>query len=192
MKAVILTLGISCIFLQAESMVNMCEKAYVVETQNNYSKIQKILNRNDRVEVLEKLGHYITSANVASNQSNDDRSEFEKMHTPQKSNEKEGLPVWAKTQDGYISFKCLVSEEDFKNIQKGDVRKKSGSDNKIAKKGFSESESGDSVAMKGAAGSAKMGRSNYQALNNLSNYYFENPVLEFEAFRKEAKLGEYR
>jgi len=162
MKAFIITLGISCVFLQAEPMVNMCEKAYVMESQNNYVKIRKVLNRNDRVEVI------------------------------QKSNTEGSLPVWAKTQEGYVSFKCLVSEEDFKNIQKGDIRKSSGNDTKIAKKGFSESESGDGVAMKGAAGSAKMGRANYQALSKLSNYYVANPIVEFEAFRKEAKLGEYK
>lgn len=177
--------------LATEAMVNMCEKAYVMKSKDNYGEIQKILNRNDKVEVLEKLGYYSISTDETSDEAQKEKNS-NKPDEPSSQEESESLPAWAKLSDGYVSFKCLVSEEDFQNIQKGNVRKSSLNDTKTAKKGFSEDESGDTVAMKGVAGNAKMGNANYEALQELSIYSVNNPLETFKLFREEARLGEYK
>jgi len=167
---------ISFSLLNAETMYNMCKDALVQKEKTNYSQIIKVLKRGEKVNVLEKNDYYITSFH----EENDD------------SDMPGGLAVWAKLDNGYVSYKCLVSSESNKKIEEGKVRKGSKKDTKIAKKGFSEAEDGDSVAMRGAAGKAKFGKANYSEFEFITSLYTEDAKEKYKMFRKDGKIGEYK
>ncbi len=94
----------------------------------------------------------------------------------------------------FVSNSCLVSKRNFdgqdEKIAKEKVEKIASGK---AKRNFSEEESGDMTAMRGAAGGAKGGPADYQTIdkfikNSQGLINFDN-ILEF---RKIGKLGEFK
>ncbi|MDF1746992.1 MAG: hypothetical protein P1V19_25095, partial [Gimesia sp.] len=62
-----------------------------------------------------------------------------------------------------------------------------------AKRNFSEDESGDMTAMRGAAGKAKGGKADYETIDKLANAV--KGTFNFDAhnqFRQQGSLGEYQ
>tara|TARA_B100000925_G_C21562961_1_gene284436 strand:- start:151 stop:399 length:249 start_codon:yes stop_codon:yes gene_type:complete len=62
-----------------------------------------------------------------------------------------------------------------------------------AKRNFSEDEKGDMTAMRGVAGKAKGAQANYEKVDKLIEENQKNLDIEnFEVFRKNGRLGEFR
>ena len=103
--------------------------------------------------------------------------------------------AWVKIGEGqFVSNSCLVSKG---NLDGQDEKVASEKVEKIAsgkaKRNFSEDESGDMTAMRGAAGKAKGGTADYTTvdkfiINSQGIINFEN----LEKFRRIGKLGEYK
>ena len=103
--------------------------------------------------------------------------------------------AWVKIGDGqFVSNSCLVSKG---NLDGQDEKVASEKVEKIAsgkaKRNFSEDESGDMTAMRGAAGKAKGGPADYakidKFINNSQGIVDLNNLIEF---RKVGKLGEFK
>ena len=103
--------------------------------------------------------------------------------------------AWIKIGEGqFVSNSCLVSKG---NLDGQDEKVASEKVEKIAsgkaKRNFSEDESGDMTAMRGAAGKAKGGAADYakidKFINNSQGIIDFNKILEF---RKVGKLGEFK
>ena len=103
--------------------------------------------------------------------------------------------AWIKIGEGqFVSNSCLVSKG---NLDGQDEKVASEKVEKIAsgkaKRNFSEDESGDMTAMRGAAGKAKGGPADYakidKFINNSQGIIDFNKILEF---RKVGKLGEFK
>ena len=103
--------------------------------------------------------------------------------------------AWVKIgQQKYVSNSCLVSKG---NLDGQDEKVASEKVEKIAsgkaKRNFSEDESGDMTAMRGAAGKAKGGPADYakidKFINNSQGIIDFNNLIEF---RKVGKLGEFK
>jgi hypothetical protein len=97
-----------------------------------------------------------------------------------------------KSESGYLSSKCLVSEKLFHQQSPLKAQLKAKQENSIAKisKGFSEDEEGGLVAMGGAVGKASGGKANYLKIDNIlkesENYDHRKPLISFLA---EGNLG---
>ena len=103
--------------------------------------------------------------------------------------------AWVKIGEGqFVSNSCLVSKG---NLDGQDEKVATEKVEKIAsgkaKRNFSEDESGDMTAMRGAAGKAKGGPADYakidKFINNSQGIINFNNIIEF---RKAGKLGEFK
>jgi len=103
--------------------------------------------------------------------------------------------AWVKIGEGqFVSNSCLVSKG---NLDGQDEKVATEKVEKIAsgkaKRNFSEDESGDMTAMRGAAGKAKGGPADYakidKFINNSQGIINFNNIIEF---RKVGKLGEFK
>ena len=94
----------------------------------------------------------------------------------------------------FLSGSCLVSKSLFgsQTIEKSKEKLKKLNIAK-GKRGFSEDESGDLRAMRGAAGKAKAGRANYKVADeHITAAQGEFDLGTLESFRREGKLGEFK
>lgn len=102
---------------------------------------------------------------------------------------------WAGLTDkGYASANCLVKPELFARQQPGLAREKVAMLNSGAgKRGFSEEEEGDLVAMRGAAGKAKRAVPNQSSADGYLEVYFTRYELQDNTeFRRQGGLGEFK
>lgn len=102
---------------------------------------------------------------------------------------------WAGLTDkGYASANCLVKPELFARQQPGLAREKVAMLNSAAgKRGFSEEEEGDLVAMRGAAGKAKRAVPNQSSADGYLEVYFTRYELQDNTeFRRQGGLGEFK
>ena len=103
--------------------------------------------------------------------------------------------AWIGIGDGrFLSGSCLVSKSLFgsQTIEKSKEKLKKLNIAK-GKRGFSEDESGDLRAMRGAAGKAKAGRANYKVADeHITASQGEFDLGTLESFRREGKLGEFK
>ena len=103
--------------------------------------------------------------------------------------------AWVKIGEGqYISNSCLVSKQNFDGQdEKVAAEKVEKIASGKAKRNFSEEESGDMTAMRGAAGKAKGGAADYKSIDKFID--ISQGLLKFEElnkFRKSGGLGEFK
>ena len=102
--------------------------------------------------------------------------------------------AWLQLKDGYGAASCLVQQDLFSSQTEEEVLKRvealaSGK----AKRNFSEDESGDMTAMRGAAGKAKGGKADYETIDKLANVVKGTFNLDaHNQFRQQGSLGEYQ
>jgi hypothetical protein len=102
--------------------------------------------------------------------------------------------AWLQFRGGYVPASCAASKSLFKTQTEREVAKKIESLNLVGtNKNFSEDESGDMTAMRGAAGRTKGGRADYEMIDTLirSNQGITS-AQALEEFRREGMLGEYK
>jgi hypothetical protein len=108
--------------------------------------------------------------------------------------EKYTRAAWLKVDGGYAAASCLVTSDLIGSQTKEEVLKRV---EKLAagkaKRNFSEDESGDMTAMRGAAGKAKGGKADYETMDRLINAAQGSFDLgAHEEFRKNGRLGEFQ
>ena len=108
--------------------------------------------------------------------------------------EKYTRAAWLKVESGYVAASCLVTSDLIGSQTKEEVL---GRVEKLAagkaKRNFSEDESGDMTAMRGAAGKAKGGKADYETLDSFINAAQGSFDLgAHEEFRKSGRLGEFQ
>ena len=119
----------------------------------------------------------------------------ERGSTPEAdSSEKYTRAAWLKVEGGYAAASCLVTSDLIGSQTKEEVLERV---EKLAagkaKRNFSEDESGDMTAMRGAAGKAKGGKADYQTMDRLINAAQGTFDLgAHEEFRKSGRLGEFQ
>ena len=102
--------------------------------------------------------------------------------------------IWVGIDMGAIPASCLIEDKDLLSLDEMKKRVKKIATAK-AKKGFSEDERGAQTAMRGAAGSAKFGKPNFEMADKLILYAIESKAKSEDKnllFRKVGKLGEYK
>lgn len=102
--------------------------------------------------------------------------------------------AWLQFVGGYVPASCAVSKSLFETQTEREVAKRIQSLNLDGKnKNFSEDESGDMTAMRGAAGGTKGGKADYDMIDALirSNQGITS-ARALEEFRQEGMLGEYK
>lgn len=102
--------------------------------------------------------------------------------------------AWLKFNNGYGAASCFVTKTLFESQKPEEAQKRvdalaAGK----AKRNFSEDESGDMTAMRGAAGKAKGGKADYEAMDALiSAAQGSFDLGSHETFRRNGKLGEFK
>mgnify|MGYP006863213821 CR=1 FL=1 len=102
--------------------------------------------------------------------------------------------AWLQFDEGYVPASCAASESLFKTQTEREVAKRVESLNlNGTNKNFSEDESGDMTAMRGAAGRTKGGEADYEMIDAFirSNQGITSTQM-LEEFRREGMLGEYK
>ena len=130
--------------------------------------------------------------NIIKNKS--DTKEFETKWDKAIPEEKFMRAAWLQFDEGYVPASCAASESLFKTQTEREVAKRVESLNLDGtNKNFSEDESGDMTAMRGAAGRTKGGKADYDMIDALirSNQGITS-VRALEEFRREGMLGEYK
>lgn len=102
--------------------------------------------------------------------------------------------AWLKFDGGYGPASCFVSEDLFKSQNPKEAQKRvEALAASKAKRNFSEGESGDMTAMRGAAGKAKGGKANYAAIDEIISAVATASDLNGDkTFRRTGKLGEFK
>ena len=108
--------------------------------------------------------------------------------------EKYTRAAWLKVEGGFVAASCLVTSDLIGSQTKEEVLERV---EKLAagkaKRNFSEDESGDMTAMRGAAGKAKGGKADYETMDRLINAAQGSFDLgAHEEFRKSGRLGEFQ
>ena len=182
------------------TMYNACKSLHVHEKPTAFSIKVKTITFGEQVKVkaLERKFE-LPDSDFSSKKSLTLREETEASTA-----EREVKPIdpkeytraaWIKIDEGqYVSNSCLVSKA---NLDGQDEKVAAEKVEKIAsgkaKRNFSEEESGDMTAMRGAAGKAKGGPADYATIDKFIKdsqgiVNFEN----LEKFRKIGKLGEFK
>lgn len=102
--------------------------------------------------------------------------------------------AWLQFRGGYVPASCAVTKSLFKTQTESEVTKRIESLNLVGtNKNFSEDESGDMTAMRGAAGRTRGGKADYEMIDSLirSNQRIISSQA-LEEFRREGMLGEYK
>ena len=102
--------------------------------------------------------------------------------------------AWLKFSNGYGPASCFVSKNLFKSQNPKEAQKRvEALAASKAKRKFSEGESGDMTAMRGAAGKAKGGKANYTAIDEIiSTLATASDLNADKTFRRTGKLGEFK
>lgn len=102
--------------------------------------------------------------------------------------------AWLQFDQGYAASSCFVTKSLFDDQTIAEVQKRVDSlASGKAKRNFSEDESGDMTAMRGAAGKAKGGKADYDTIDKLiSSEQGSFELKAHEQFRQEGKLGEFK
>jgi hypothetical protein len=177
-------------FTVDQNVVVACKKADVHPQADAFTVSAKMLKYGTRLKIIELAKLYeLPDSDPRSKKSLEEESDedtlpvFESDYT---------RAAWVKFEKGYVATSCLVTEELFKEENIEAAEKKI---NKIVaskgKRNFSEGESGDMTAMRGAAGKAKGGPARY----NLIDKYIRASANTFDGlaltlFRNEGSLGE--
>ena len=184
---------------QGDTVYVACESLRVYEKPTAFSKVVRSYKFGDKLSVkgLEQLfplpATDFSSREFLEKREEEDAAREERRPQPIPE-EKYMRAAWLQLMDGYGAASCLVRQELFSSQTEEEVLKRvealaSGK----AKRNFSEDESGDMTAMRGAAGKAKGGKADYETIDKLANAI--QGTFDIDAhniFRQQGSLGEYQ
>ncbi len=182
------------------TMYNACKSLHVHEKPTAFSNKVKTISFGQQIKVkgLERLFE------LADSDFSSKKSLTRKEESDASGADRDAQPIdpkeytraaWVKIGERqFVSNSCLVSKG---NLDGQDEKVASEKVEKIAsgkaKRNFSEDESGDMTAMRGAAGKAKGGPADYSKIDKFINN--SQGIIEFNnlvEFRKVGKLGEFK
>ena len=184
---------------EGETVFVSCENSSIYEEPTVFSKRIVPLSFGDRLTVLSLHQEFrLPSTDFSSEQNLQSRenqdAEREGRNARKIDRKQFTRAAWFGTNRGFIAASCAVSERTFTTQKKELVLEKIDQiASSSAKRNFSEDESGDMTAMRGAAGKARGGRADYDAIDELieqmGNQFDRS---EHRAFREEGELGEFK
>ena len=180
------------------SVFNACKSIPVLSAPNPDSQVVGQLSFGESVKVRSHEGIYELPDSDAqslarqkkrsSSRNDEDGGKEIKPHTYKR-------PAWIGIGNNkFVIAACLVDGDLIKKQDPEQSMAKIASidGSSKAKKGFTEEEEGDVVAMKGAAGKAISGKPQIGSMNDyLAGLFAVDTRAQLEGFRKEGKLGEY-
>ncbi|MDP6853903.1 MAG: hypothetical protein QF598_00220 [Arenicellales bacterium] len=184
-------------FYVGNTVYNVCMKLPLLETPDRDAAVIGVMGYGDSAHVASVHGRYELPASDPSSEAS------QRARLPDRNEDDLLLETlfrrvrWAGlTGKGYASASCLVKQELFPKQQPGLAQEKVAKlSSKVGKRGFSEEEEGDLVAMRGAAGKAKK---KPVAQNQISNAgYLEAFFIAYKSqdnteFRRQGGLGEFK
>ena len=176
-----------------------CEGLVVYEKPTTFARPVKSLKFREKLTVaglegLFELPETDYSSRKFLEQQEQSNAEGEGRRPKPISPEKYTRAAWLKVEGGYVAASCLVTSDLIGSQTKEEVldRVEKLAAGK-AKRNFSEDESGDMTAMRGAAGKAKGGKADYETMDRLINAAQGSFDLgAHEEFRKSGRLGEFQ
>ena len=184
---------------EGDTVYVACESLTVYEKPTAFSKVVRSYKFGDKLNVTGLKQVFplpatdFSSKKFLEKREKEDAAREERRPQPIPE-EKYMRAAWLQLKDGYGAASCLVKQDLFSSQTEEEVLKRvealaSGK----AKRNFSEDESGDMTAMRGAAGRTRGGKADYEMIDSLirSNQRIISSQA-LEEFRREGMLGEYK
>jgi len=181
-------------FYVGNTVYNVCMKLPLFETPDRDAAVIGVLDYGDSAHVASVHGRYELPPSDPSSEAS------QRARLPDRNEDDLLLETlfrrvsWAGlTGKGYASANCLVKQELFPTQRPGLAKEKVAKLNSGAgKRGFSEEEEGDLVAMRGAAGKAKRVVPDQASADDyLEMYFTQYELKDNTAFRRQGGLGEF-
>ena len=184
-------------FYVGNTVYNVCMRLPVLEAPDRDAAMIDVMRYGDSAHVASVHGRYELPDSDPSSEAS------QRARLPDRNEDDLLLETlfrrvsWAGlTGKGYASASCLVKQELFPKQQPGVAQEKVAKlTSGTGKRGFSEEEEGDLVAMQGAAGKAKKkkGALNHAAADGyLAAYFAQYESQDNTEFRRQGGLGEFK
>ena len=182
-------------FYVGNTVYNVCMRLPVLEAPDRDAAMIGVMRYGDSAHVASVHGRYELPDSDPSSEAS------QRARLPDRNEDDLLLETlfrrvsWAGlTGKGYASASCLVKQELFPKQQPGLAQEKVATLNSGAgKRGFSEEEEGDLVAMRGAAGKAKRVVPNQTSADGYLEAYFAQYELQDNTeFRRQGGLAEFK